>query len=454
VTNGVLNEAGPAYKAMVIDNETAISKDYMQKLVEFADAGLKLVFANDLPCISTSINDDNAEIAAMMDKLLANKNVVHVKDSSGVADALSQLGVTPDAAKASAEANILPIHRVMNDGNIYFLYNQSEEETTATVTLKGEGAPFLLNSWTGDVEPIAQYTTDGESVTMTVTLAGRDAVLLGIGDAFGTAPAAYAKDSTAKVVYRDGNLVARISENGLYAVQTNDGKPHSGAVNDLPAAITINDWDLKVESWTSGDADDAAVTKKEVIFDGHTDAVSWKEIEGLGDAISGIGTYTATFTLDDVTDLGAMLSFSAVGETFKVTLNGKQVPFGNQVTKEIDLGGYLQKGENTLVVEVASSLQNAANLMLGKAGEKDYGIIGAVTITPYREVVIAEAPGVNPDDSSKPDVSDPDSSTPDSSDPDASAPDTGVEDMTIVALALMLGAAAAVLVTKRRSPAK
>ena len=129
--------------------------------------------------------------------------------SSGVAGALLQLGVTPDAAKAQADSIILPIDRVMDGGNIYFLYNQSAEEATATVTLKGTGAPFLLNTWTGDIEPIAQYTTDGESVTMTITLDGNDAILLGIGEAFGKAPAAYAKDSTTKVVYENGGLIAR-----------------------------------------------------------------------------------------------------------------------------------------------------------------------------------------------------------------------------------------------------
>ena len=438
VTNGVLNESGPAYKAMVIDDETAISKENMQKLVEFANAGLKLVFANDLPCISTSLNDDNAEIVAMMDELLQKDNVIHVKDSSGVAGALQQLGVVPDAAKAEAEPNILPIHRTMDGGEIYFLYNQSTEETTATVTMQGAGAPFLLNTWTGDIEPIAQYTTDGQSVTMTITLAGNDAILLGIGEAFGNAPDTYAKDSTTKVVYENGGLIARVSENGMYAVETSDGEAHSGTVNDLPDAITINDWDLQVESWTSGDPDDAAVTSKDVIFDGHVDAVSWSEIEGLGNSISGIGTYTTTFTLDDITDLGAVLSFSDVGETFKVTLNGQQLPFASQVTKTVDLGGYLQEGENTLTIEVASSLQNAANAALGKAGEKEYGIIGAVTITPYREVAITEGAPSTPDDSSN---------------PDPSVPDTGVADVTAIATALLV-VAAAVLAVRRRSVAK
>ncbi len=135
---------GPAYKAMVIDNETAISVDAMKKLVEFADNGLALVFANQLPCISTSFTEDNTEITALMDTLLEKENVIHVDSTEKVGNALAQLGVVPSADKAEQDTSILPIHRSMEDGEIYFLYNTSEEEQSVTVTMQGDGAPFVL----------------------------------------------------------------------------------------------------------------------------------------------------------------------------------------------------------------------------------------------------------------------------------------------------------------------
>ena len=399
VTNGVLNENGPAYKAMVIDNETAISVDAMKKLVEFADNGLALVFANQLPCISTSYTEDNTEITALMDTLLEKENVIHVDSTEKVGNALAQLGVVPSADKAEQDTSILPIHRSMEDGEIYFFYNTSEEEQSVTVTMQGDGAPFVLDTWTGEILPLANYTTDGSTVTTTITLAGNDAILFGIGSAFGTGYDVHAVDSNTAVTYQDGVLVAHIEQNGSYSVQTNDGKLYSEECTDVPASTPIHEWDLQVESWTSGDPNDAAVTAKDIIYHDQTEAVAWSEIPEVGKDVSGIGTYTTTFTMKNVERYGATLSFEAIGETFQVYLNGEKLPAANQVTKEIDLGGYLKEGENTLTVVVASSLQNA----VGTNGDpKEYGIIGTTTISPYKVVAIQPAISPNPVDPTNP----------------------------------------------------
>lgn len=388
VSDGRLNPSGPAYKAMVLDNETAVSIDGMKKLVEFADNGLAIVFVGKLPCISTSYSEDNAAVAEMAQQLLAKENVIQIADGADLGQALEGLGVTPAADKAEADTAVLPIHRTMDNGELYFFYNSSEQETTFTVTMQGSGAPYQLNTWTGELVPLANYTTDGRSVTTTVTLTGNDAILFGIGPAFGDGYEVHATDSSVPVTYQDGRLTAQVSENGEFSVETNSGKSYRSSVSGLPSPIEIGDWDLKVESWTSGDPDDAAVTDKSMIFDGHADAVAWSEIDGIGSSVSGIGTYTTTFPMEDTTALGATLSFDGVGETFEVYLNGTKLPAANQVTKQVDLGGFLKQGENTLTVVVASSLQNAVNA--AGATPKEYGIIGTTVITPYQNVAIQE----------------------------------------------------------------
>lgn len=388
VTNGVLNENGPAYKAMVIDNETAMSKETMSKLISFADAGLALVFANQLPCISTSLTEDNAEIAAMMQTLLEKDNVVAVESTSDIGRALLELGVAPAAQKAESDTAVLPIHRSMDGGEIYYFYNTSDQETTVTVTMQGDGAPYLLNTWTGEVIPLAEYTSDGKSVTTTVTLTGNDAVLFGIGAAFGSGEEVHATKSTVKLGYDNGTLTAKVDQNGPYLVTTNEGKVYTGNCTDLASPIEINDWDLSVESWTSGDPDDAKVTAKEIIYEGHTDAVPWSSIPEVGGNVSGIGRYTTTFEMTDTANTGATLSFTGVGETFQVYLNGKQLPAADQVTKQVDLDGYLKEGENELTVVVATSLQNAVNAPNSAA--KVYGIVGTTLIQPYQKVQIKE----------------------------------------------------------------
>ena len=142
--------------------------------------------------------------------------------------------------QAEQDTSILPIHRSMEDGEIYFFYNTSEEERSVTVTMQGDGAPFVLDTWTGEILPLANYTTDGSTVTTTITLAGNDAILFGIGSAFGTGYDVHAVDSNTAVTYQDGVLVAHIEQNGSYSVQTNDGKLYSEECTDVPASTPIH----------------------------------------------------------------------------------------------------------------------------------------------------------------------------------------------------------------------
>lgn len=346
VTDGVLNAEGPAYKALVVDNETAMSKENMEKLLEFAKNGLTIVFANNLPCISTSLTEDNGEITALMDELLAQESVKKVDTTEEVGAALLEAGVIPAAHKEEAESSIITVHREAEDKDIYFLYNSSEEAISNTVTFKGEGAPYILNSWNGSVSQMEDYTENEGSVTADVSIAAGDAVLIAVGTELGEGT----EESTETAA-------------------------------EEAAAITIKDWDLTIESWTSGDAGDAAVTAKDVIYEGHSDAVSWSEIDGVGNGVSGIGTYVTAFQWEDE-NTGAVIRLPEVGETFEIMINDNLV-YANQITKEADISNYLVPGENTLKIIVASSLQNAVNAKNGVDGEKQYGIIGDTVITPY-----------------------------------------------------------------------
>lgn len=345
VEDGILNPEGPGYQALVLDDETAVSKENMEKLLEFAQDGLTIIFANKVPCISTSLKEENTEIESIMEQLLALDNVYQVENSEQVGDALENAGIVPATAKENAESAIIPIHRSSEEGDIYFLYNSSEEEVSNTITLKGKGEPCIMDTWDGKILSVTDYTSTEDSVTLDVTIGAGDSLLIGVGDGF--------------TPNGEAVSVSEVSDN----------------------AISIDEWNLSVESWTSGDENDAAVTAKDVIFEGTTQAVSWSENQNIGNGISGIGTYTTTFDWSGDYE-GAILSFTEVGETFEVYVND-QLLYPDQVTKKVDISSALKEGENTLKVVVASSLQNAVNAKNGLDGEKEYGIIGTTTITPY-----------------------------------------------------------------------
>jgi hypothetical protein len=162
----------------------------------------------------------------------------------------------------------------------------------------------------------------------------------------------------------------------------------------LPAPINISEhkWHLSVEDWqpandyaTTGAK--AAATGKEIIDLDIEGLKPWPQIPKLKD-VSGIGTYTISFNLPAgwKTGTGALLDLGEVFDSFRLSVNGSEVAM-NQISATGEVGSYLHVGENTLVVRVATTLNNrlsSRDPAVAKRGLiQEYGLIGPVVITPH-----------------------------------------------------------------------
>lgn len=108
--------------------------------------------------------------------------------------------------------------------------------------------------------------------------------------------------------------------------------------------------------------------------------------------VSGIGRYTTTVFLDQGWEQGsgALIRLGDVVDSYQIEVNGNVVP-ASQINTTIDIGKYLKAGENTITVEVASTLLNAvldAHALDGRNPD-EYGMMGPVVLTPYRVTEIA-----------------------------------------------------------------
>ena len=103
--------------------------------------------------------------------------------------------------------------------------------------------------------------------------------------------------------------------------------------------------------------------------------------------VSGIGTYTTSFNLEQGWEegTGAIISLGDVVDSYQIYVNGTQVP-ASQIDTTIDIGKYLKSGENTITVEVASTLLNAVLVANPTDTRKpdEYGMMGPVVLTPYQ----------------------------------------------------------------------
>ncbi|KAB1636074.1 LPXTG cell wall anchor domain-containing protein [Pseudoclavibacter terrae] len=401
VEDGRLDANGPAYKAVVVDNETTIAAETLDRFVEYAESGLPIIFVGSIPTQGAHTAD--GDITDRMSKLLSFSSVQQVPDNASVPAALASAEIFADATYAN-RSTLLSSHRQTPDAELYQLYNYGDadtypdaktvEDVRTTVTLQGAGRPYLLDAWTGEIKPIAEFRSDGESVTMELTVGGNDSVIVALAEN-GWANAAAAASASVpetdlRVEYDDaGNLIAKAIEAGSVPVTLDDGTSVSAVFDAVPAASVLEPWKLNVESWTPGSTPGESA-REQVEVGALDELLPWREIPGLETA-SGIGTYSTEFDLDSgwADGVGAMLDLGEVTDTYRLTVNGTTLTT-NQNDTTLDIGPYLVEGRNQLSVEVASTLFNAwiAEYQLDKK-PSDYGLLGPVTLTPYRWTQLA-----------------------------------------------------------------
>jgi len=122
--------------------------------------------------------------------------------------------------------------------------------------------------------------------------------------------------------------------------------------------------------------------------------LAWKDLPGQDmDQVSGLADYEAEFAWQGG---GAVLQLeNAGGGTVQVWFNGQKAPGMDTRTLVLDISDYVQPGENTLKLQVSSTLYNR---MLARGYQEKfsrwdisggqvqaYGLTGKVRIIPYRD---------------------------------------------------------------------
>jgi hypothetical protein len=428
VTNGVLDEygptnglhEGPAYKAIVVSGATTLSTAAIEKLVSYAKAGLPVIFFNsDITQVfgtnqpggnSTSLTGNNdTALAADLSALMSMPNVYTVSstDQSSLISQLGQLGITPAASYAAP--GLETVHREIDGRNYYYLYNSATtgSNLTASVTLAGGGQPYQLNAWTGQVTPIADYTSSNGTVTVSVSLAPQEATIIGTGTPAQASLHATASSGGTVEYGRHGNgLVLQATQAGSYTVSLSDGTTADVTVSSVPAAADLSQgWSLKLDSWGPDPTADAVNPEISTVTTTTFPANAlgaWSslpatsaQLSALGatsmSQVSGVGYYSNTLQLPSTWTPGSdgaylQLAHGNGDMIVGVTVNGHDAGPVSQITSTVDIGRYLQPGSNTIQVKVDTNLGNK----VGRATQS-YGLTG-VTFEPYATVPASQRP--------------------------------------------------------------
>jgi len=399
-------------KALVLNNQTTMSVDDARTLLALAQDGLKLFVVGDAPKATPGAKPGSEALAAVVADLLAQPSVVQVPAESGLPAALASAGIR--AAVTPAEpTDALGFVRRQADGVTYhFVYNRSGAAVETDLDITGSGQPYLLNTTTGTIKPVAQYNSNSDSLTVPVRVPANDAVILAV--ASNTAAPVPGLDvhavattggTGAEVIAAEGqNLALRATADGSYTTTMSNGVKHTTVVTGIAASQKLGTWTLNAQTWTPG-ANEYTTTKTDqpaftITAGANGKLPSWRDIltpVNLSQS-SGVGTYTATVNLPDTWtgQDGAYLDLGAALDSVTVTVNGTEVAVNQTDRSRIDLGKNLKAGENAVVVRVATTMFNAVRA----SGDSNYqlplwqntGLMGPVVLMPYRDTAMQTAP--------------------------------------------------------------
>lgn len=350
VSGGRLDADGPAYRAMVIDNQTVMSLDAAQKILAYAKQGLPVVVIGEPPAKTPFFKDaaqQDTAVQQVMSQLLAQSGVMHIATKAELPGILASKHIKP-AARYHAASGLLNVHRATKTTDYYFLFNNSSDTIQHDVSLEGKGRAYSLNAWTGDITPLDSRTNADKTKTVRVQLKPHDTTIIAL------------------------------TTNEQFA-NTEQEKPVFGNVQKLSA------WHLSVEDWQPG------ATASETVKTTHefnlAELKPWTEIPQLQD-VSGIGRYSTNVNWDAKPNTGAYLDLGTFFDTARVAVNGRLLPAVNLNDPRVDLTKFLKKGQNTLTIEVATTLRNRLRTIhAGQATmpRQEYGLVGPVQFVPYTD---------------------------------------------------------------------
>lgn len=386
---------GPRYRALIVDEQQAMSGAAADRIELLAREGLPVVFVGDVPMRGTSAKDpvaEDAQVRRAVTAALELDNVRQVATTDDLHDALVGLGVEPDVRYGDAVA-VRPVHRHASGVDHWYLFNDGDHAVETVASFRTTGRPVSLDLWNGTITPIARYRRHDDRVDVPLNLASYETHMIAFGGDEPINRRHIVATNASDAAYDGDRLVLRDTRPGACSVELSDGTTLEVDIPILPTPIRVDRWHLHVDEVTptSTIAHDVALSV----------LVDWRTIDELALA-SGTGTYTAQASVPQdwlAPDRGVYLDVGHAEGSLKVTVNGQLATNQSTPGGRWPIGRFLQPGNNDIEVVVRTTLNNGL-VALGQSGEpqyatyagrtetRPYGLLGPVQLIPYAEVAL------------------------------------------------------------------
>ncbi|KAH8646859.1 hypothetical protein BX600DRAFT_484724 [Xylariales sp. PMI_506] len=419
VSDGLFAPNRQGFKAMVVNSTSKLTQSGVTKLVEYAKAGLPILFYGGFPSDYSGYNPCAAKWAASTVKTLAQYSNVHVVPAGGIGGALQSLNISPRTS-VNANGTWYTVWREESKGsNVYvYIFNDmpatnlkgSATMTMGSITFETTGTPYLYDAWTGDITAISTYSQTNTHTTIPLQLAGNQTVIIGFHKQ--QTSDLHLQNTTRGILSTTGSsdsvTVYRSYDEDSRVVQLSNGKSRNLEPMAVPA-FALSNWTLVVESWTPADDFYDVETRSRANSTFTIPSLaSWRSISPALTNVSGRGYYSTSFTWpparSSARDIGgAILDLGFITHTARVKFNGVELPPLDLTLPRSDIGSLLKTGTNSVEITVSTPLGNVLRsywTTLKTSGKlatatrpappvlADYGLLAPVTVIPYRKDIL------------------------------------------------------------------
>ncbi|KAH8882940.1 secreted protein [Thozetella sp. PMI_491] len=416
VRDKLLAPDGPGYQLLAFEGDAFTSSrepmaklSSAKKILEFAKAGLPILIAGDWSVVNSygyGESPKTPEITSIFAEILSHPNVATVATRDDFGPGVAKIGVVPRVQYNSSQ--LISYQRVDGDLDHFLLVAASPATYAVSTKTKvtaveadvllprrsKDGVPFLMDLWTGDVTPVGQYEEISDTqIKVHVSLRAYQGMMITVAPV-AKAPVHAVRSTAQSVQRKDAGLFVRSNITATVSSELSSGEVITSVFDNIPAAQELKNWTLHVQDWQPT----SDLNSTDTIYVNHTlqlDTLApWTNFTELQD-VSGLGWYTTSFDLGESwpADAGAMLSIPSIVGSFRLTLNGQKLPPQDQLDVNFDVGPWLRKGVNTIEIEVATTLLNRLRItqagVYGVATRQAYGLVGPISLSPYREAKIA-----------------------------------------------------------------
>ena len=172
---GFKNLSGQVYRAIVVPSSTVISRAGLERFQAFVKAGGKVIFVGQTPKLVVDQTFMNAKETPDL------SFATLIEPSGDITPRVIAALPKPDVTLDSACPRLTYTHRSWRDAEMYFFFNESNEEQTRTATIAGRGQAQAWDLATGEIHPLSSATAEGDSVRFPLVLAPYETKVVVVG---------------------------------------------------------------------------------------------------------------------------------------------------------------------------------------------------------------------------------------------------------------------------------